>query len=230
MLYLKLRKGRIRKGDSKRSVVPIVRSKARKYGPVLDERALSVRRDWLVTGANAAGKSRWLGRLYGEAPRIWKARPAIYLRAVAPLSAWGEDERIKAWCEDAGCTWSKLRIWERVEKLVAWIEEHRAVVLLDDAHLMNGRKGDVALRCVRVAGLVVTSASAEGRIPITLRLALQSREPDRVHLDSDAPYDITPVLAWILVVMAAAAGAWPLAAAIGGMTMLGRGARAARQT
>ena len=89
MLYLKLRKGRTRKGDNRRSVVPIVRRKTRKYGQVLDERALSVKRDWLVTGANAAGKSRWLGRLYGEAPGIWKNRPTIYLRAVAPLSAWG---------------------------------------------------------------------------------------------------------------------------------------------
>jgi hypothetical protein len=230
MLYLKLRKGRTRNGETRRSVVPIVRRKTRKYGQVLDERALSVKKDWLVTGANASGKSRWLGRLYGEAPGIWKQRPTIYLRAVAPLSAWGEDERVKTWCEKAGHAWSKLRVWERVEKLVAWIEEHRAVVLLDDAHLMTGRKADIALRCVRVAGLVVTSASAEGRIPITLRLALQGREPERVHLDSDAPYDITPVLAWMLVVMAAAAGAWPLAAAIGGMTMLGRGARAAKQT
>ena len=230
MLYLKLRKGRTRTSDKRRSVVPIVRRKARKYGQVLDERALSVKRDWLVTGANAAGKSRWLGRLYGEAPGIWKKRPAIYLRAVSPLAAWGEDERVQAWSENAGQPWSRLRVWERTEKLIAWIEEHRAVVLLDDAHLMTGRKADVALRCVRAAGLVVTSASAEGRIPITLRLALQSREPERVHLDSDAPYDLTAVLAWMLVVMAAAAGAWPLAAAIGGITMLGRGARSAKQT
>lgn len=230
MLYLKLRKGRIRKADQRRSVVPIVRRKTRKYGQVLDERALSVKRDWLVTGAHAAGKSRWLGRLYAQAPAIWKQRPALYLRALAPLSAWCEDERLRTWCLARGEAWGKLRVWERLERLTAWIEAHRAVVLLDDAHLMTGRKADIALRCVRAAGLVVTSASAEGRIPITLRLALQGREPERVHLDSDAPYDVTAVLAWLCVVMAAAAGAWPLAAAIGGMTMLGRGARAARQT
>ena len=230
MLYLKLRKGRTRKCDHRRSVVPIVRRKTRKYGQVLDERALPVKKDWLVTGANAAGKSRWLGRLYGEAPGIWKNRPTIYLRAVTPLSAWGEDERIKAWCEKAGQAWSKLRVWERVEKLVAWIEAHRAVVLLDDAHLMAGRKADVALRCVRAAGLVVTSASAEGRIPITLRMAIQQRDPDRVYLDSEAPYDITAVLAWMIAVIATAAGAWPVAAVVGGLHLLGRGARSARQS
>lgn len=230
MLYLKLKKGRTRKCDNRQSVVPIVRTKSRKFGDVLDERALSVKRDWLVSGANAAGKSRWLGRLYGEAARIWKQRPAIYLRAVEPLAAWSEDERVKIWCEQHGQPWSKLRVWERVGQLVAWIEDTRAVVLLDDAHLLTGRKADVALRCVRAAGLVVTSTSAEGRIPITLRLALQGREPERIYLDTDAAYDITPVLAWLLVVMAAAAGAWPLAAAIGGLTMLGRGARAAKQS
>lgn len=229
MLILKLRQGRVR-NDGVRSVVPLIRTRSRKYGPVLDERALSVKRDWLLTGANASGKSRWLGRLYGDAGGIWKQRPAIYLRAVSPLSAWSEDERIRQWCEKRGESWSKLRVWERGERLVSWIEAHRAILILDDAHIMNGRKSDIALRCVRVASRVVTSASAEGRIPITLRLALQSRNPEHVHLDSDAPYDVTTVLAWLIAVLATATGAWPVAAAIGGLHMLGRGARSARQT
>lgn len=229
MLILKLKRGRVRK-NGVRAIVPLVRTRSRKYGPVLDEKALSVKRDWLVTGANASGKSRWLGRVYGEAAGIWKDRPAIYLRAVSPLAAWGEDERIKSWCAANGEAWSKLRIWERNERLIGWIEAHRAIVLLDDAHLMSGRKGDIALRCIRVASQVITSASAEGRIPITLRLALQSREPDRVHLDSDAPYDVTSVLAWMIAVLAAAAGAWPVAAAVGGLHLLGRGARSAKQS
>lgn len=229
MLILKLKRGRVR-NDGVQSKVPLIRTRTRKYGPVLDEKALSVKRDWLVTGANASGKSRWLGRIYADAPGIWKDRPAIYLRAVSPLSAWGEDERIQTWCEKKGESWPKLRVWERNERLISWIEAQRAIVLLDDAHLMSGRKGDVALRCVRVANVVVTSASNEGRIPITLRIALQSREPERVHLDSDAPYDVTSVLAWMIAVIAAAAGAWPVAAAVGGLHLLGRGARSAKQS
>ncbi|WP_281505701.1 hypothetical protein [Aromatoleum buckelii] len=44
MLILKLRRGRVRK-DGARSVVPLVRTKTRKYGRVLDEKALSVKTD-----------------------------------------------------------------------------------------------------------------------------------------------------------------------------------------
>lgn len=229
MLILKLRRGRVRK-DGARSVVPLVRTKSRKYGPVLDEKALSVKTDWLVTGANASGKSRWLGRLYGNAVGVWRDRPAIYLRAVTPLGAWGDDERVQKWCAGRGEDWRKLRAWERTDRLLAWIEDTRAVVLLDDAHLVSGRKLDVCVRAVRAAGRVVTSASAEGRIPITLRLAIQQREPERVFLDSEAPYDVTAVLAWMIAVIATAAGAWPVAAVVGGLHLLGRGARSARQS
>ena len=54
MLILKLKRARVRK-DGVRSTVPLLRTRTRKYGPVLDEKALSVKRDWLVTGANASG-------------------------------------------------------------------------------------------------------------------------------------------------------------------------------
>ena len=57
MLILKLRRSRVR-SDGVRSVVPLVRTKTRKYGPVLDEKALSVKTDWLVSGANSSGKTR----------------------------------------------------------------------------------------------------------------------------------------------------------------------------
>jgi hypothetical protein len=230
MLILKLRRGRVRVRDGVQAVVPLVRRRARKYGQVLDEKALSVKKDWMITGAHASGKSRWLGRLYADAGGIWKNRPAVYLRACNPLAAWSEDPRVIAWCAERGQDWRRLRAWERADALVSWIESTRAVLLLDDAHLMTGRKADVALRCVRGAGRVIVSASAEGRIPITLRLALQQREPERVHLDSDAPYDLTAVIAFIFAVAATAAGAWPVAAAVGGLHLLGRGQRAARQS
>lgn len=80
MKMLILRKGRPA-GDA-RAVVPIVRTKNRKYGLVLDEHWLSIRRDVMITGANAAGKTRWLMRLHAGAAAIWRDRPAILLRAV----------------------------------------------------------------------------------------------------------------------------------------------------
>jgi hypothetical protein len=229
VLILKLRRSRVR-NDGVRSVVPLVRTKTRKYGPVLDEKALSVKTDWLVSGANSSGKTRWITRVHTEAPGIWRKHPAIMLRAHMPLSAWGEDERVKAFVAAKGEHWGKLRTWERTERLISWVEQTRAVVLIDDAHLLTGRKADIMVQVVRGAGRVVATTTTEGRIPITLRMALQSREPEHIHLDSDAPYDMTTVIAWMVAVLATAAGAWPVAAVVGGLHLLGRGARSAKQS
>lgn len=147
-----------------------------------------------------------------------------------PLSAWAEDERIKTFVEEKGERWNKLRTWERTERLIEWVEKNRAAVLIDDAHLLTGRKADIMVQVVRGAGRVVTTTTTEGRIPITLRMALQAREPEHIHLDSDAPYDMTTVIAWMVAVLATAAGAWPVAAVVGGLHLLGRGARSAKQS
>lgn len=229
MLILKLRHGRVRK-DGVQSVIPLLRTKSRKYGPVLDEKALSVKTDWLVSGANSSGKTRWITRLHTEAPGIWRKHPVILLRAHMPLSAWAEDDRIKAFVAQNGEHWTKLRTWERTARLITWVEQNRAAVLIDDAHLLTGRKADIMVQVVRGAGRVVATTTTEGRIPITLRMALQARNPEYVHLDSDAPYDMTAAIAWMIAVVATAAGAWPVAAVVGGLHLLGRGARSAKQS
>ncbi|WP_343316733.1 hypothetical protein [Aromatoleum buckelii] len=41
---------------------------------------------------------------------------------------------MQKWCAGRGEDWRKLRAWERTDRLLAWIEDTRAVVLLDDAH------------------------------------------------------------------------------------------------
>lgn len=229
MLMLNLRKARTR-ADGVQSVVPILRRKARKFGPILEERALPVKRDWLITGAHASGKSRMLQRLAEAGPGVWKNRPLLLLRSVLPLASWCDLPAVQAWAIKKGDDWKKLKAHERQERLISWITETRPVVMLDDCHKLTGRKADIALRAVRAAGLVVASASAEAAIPITLRLELQRRQPEAIALDSDAPYDFTQVLAYLISIIALAAGAWPLAAAVGGLHLLGRGSRASKQS
>ena len=65
---------------------------------------------------------------------------------------------------------------------------------------------------------------------MSLRLQLGRRNPQVLRLDSSAAYDYTGALVWILCILAAAAGAWPVAAAIGGLKLAARGNRAARQS
>lgn len=108
---------------------------------------------------------------------------------------------------------------EHAEWLIRWTQAHHAVLLLDDAQ-----------RLALVAGRLVTGTSQESRIPINLRMTLLQRDPVIEALKSDAAYDATAVFLWLLVLAAMGAGAWQLAAILGGMKFLGRGSRAARQT
>lgn len=104
------------------------------------------------------------------------------------------------------------------------------MLLRDDAHHLSGRKLDIAQRLALVAGRMVSGASQESRIPINLRMTLLQRDPVIEALKSDAAYDATAVFLWLLILAAMGAGAWQLAAILGGMKFLGRGSRAARQT
>lgn len=228
--YLRLKRHRIR-ADGVRSVLPVVIEKSRLFGPVLHEQKISVKRTVLITGAHQSGKTRWLQRMHDEAPGIWRKRPALLLRCVHPLAQWVEHEPVRAYAEQRyERTWARIRSWERIDGAVAWVAENRPVLLIDDAHLVTGRKLDVLLRMVRATPIAVVTASDEQRIAVSLRMELAARNPQRINLHSDAAYDITPIVVWILTIAALAAGAWELSALGAGLSLLGRGRRAAKQT
>lgn len=208
------------------------RQKSRKWGPITFEHALRCRQDVAIYGPHSAGKSRWLARMYEHAPMLWTRRPVALLRGLDSLAQWLEQPALIEWhaAREDVQPWEKLRQVDKLATLRQWVDKCKPVVLLDDAHKLTGRKADVATQLVRSAGIVVHAASEETRIGLSLRLALQARSPQVVRLASDAAYDYTGPLVWVLCLICAAAGAWPVAAAIGGLKVLGRGSRAAKQT
>lgn len=222
------------KGDGRKRPgrVPVHRVRGRKYGPIVHEQTIKTTQDLAIYGPHAAGKSRWLAKLQGGAAEIWLDRPALMLRALDPVGQWTEQPAVAAWHEarPKAQPWAKLKQHERLEALVAWVADQRAVLLLDDAHRLAGRKADLALRLVSAAGIVVHSASEETRIGLSLRMALARRDPQVIRLSSDAAYDYTGALTWVLCLIAAACGAWPVVAVIGGLKVAARGSRAAKQT
>lgn len=229
MKFLRLKRHRVR-ADGIRSVLPVVIEKTRMFGRVQHEQKISVKRSVIITGAHQSGKTRWLQRMYDEAPGIWRNRPVLLLRCVHPLAQWIEHDDVRAYAEERyGRAWQRIRSWERIDAAVEWIRANRAVLLIDDAHIVSGRKLDVLLRMLRAAPIAVVSASAEQRIAVSLRIELDARNPQRIHLHSDAAYDITPFVIWTLTLAALAAGSWELSALGAGLSMLGRGRRAAKQ-
>lgn len=214
-------------GAAKRA--PIVRERSRKFGRIESEKVLSVRRDLMITGPNQAGKSRWLAKLHDKGEEVWIGRERIYLRSTEPLQRWAEDPRVVQSVTKTGRDWAKLKAYERVDALRAWVKEAKVVVLLDDCHKLSGRKLDVTVQICRDAGLVVSSAFEENSIPMSLRMLLDKRNPERVSLASDAAYDVTNLAMWLVILSAIGAGWWQLAMVMGGMKVLAGGRRAARQ-
>lgn len=219
-----------KRADGRQRRVPVVRERSRKYGPVLEDRTLSIKKDLLISGPNSSGKTRWIAKLADKSAEIWPDREKIHLRALEPLQRWYEDPRVIAHARAAGRDWPKLKAYERVDALLEWVGQNKVVLLLDDAHKLAGRKLDIAIQLCRAATQLVIGSFAENSLPMSLRMLVDAREPQRISLASDAAYDATAMGIWLVIIIALGAGWWQLAAVMGGMKVLAGGRRAARQT
>ena len=147
-----------------------------------------------------------------------------------PLQRWCEDDRVIAWAEKHhGRPWARLRAFERADALIHWVHDSKAVLLLDDAHKLTGRKLDVVLQLCRECSRLVIGTWSEQSLPMSLRMLLDRRDPQRIHLHSEAAYDVTNLVIWLLMIAALGIGWWQLAAVLAGMKVLAGGRRAARQ-
>lgn len=209
---------------------PVVRTRGRKYGPILEDKPLSIRRDLVISGPNASGKSRWLAKLDAKAAEVWPDREKIHLRATEPLQRWYDDARVIAMAAASGRTWSKLPAYQKIDALIDWVKQNRVVLLLDDAHKLTGRKLDITLQLCREANHIVIGTFAENSLPMSLRMLMDRRNPQHISLKSDAAYDATSMGIWLMIIIALGSGWWQLAAVLGGMKVLAGGRRASRQT
>lgn len=210
--------------------------KNRKYGKVIEEQCISVRKPILVTGANSSGKTRWLDRLHEAAGKIWNQRTAtpLYISAAKPLSAWTDVKHLELWWAvrdnpEEMRHWSKLKAWERTDALPIYLKETGAVLFVDDAHLISGRKLKILEECVRAAHVFVMGAEDEGRLGQTVRRDVIRREPQIFRLSTEVAYDVTPLLMWCLIAVAAILQMWMLVMVLGGLKLLGSGRRATKQ-
>lgn len=237
MLFLRIKNRNRKRADGRPWAEARVIRKTRKFGQVIEDRGISTKRPVLITGAHASGKTYWLERLRANAGRVWpgiKAEP-LHLAATRPLSAWTDVKHLELWwagrenCDDDR-HWSKLKAWERVDALPLYLQETGAVLFVDDAHGLSGRKLKVVQDCVRAAKVWVMAAADEGRIAPGLRKDVMAAEPQIFRLDSEVAYDATPIFMWILITLAFAVGSWELGMALAGLKFLGSGRRAAKQT
>ena len=244
MEFLKIRRGtgQIR-ADGSRYAVPLYVTKTKRKGTTISEEAISTKRPILVTGAHDSGKTKWVERLHEHAREIWgtKSKTApLYLNTLSPLSAWCDDPDLEKWWEGLRVTeeaadpatarvpWKALKQHDRAEALPDYCKDTKAVLFIDDAHKLAGRKLQIARKCVLASRLFVITASEEQRMPPNLRTVVMRRDPQIFRLDTDVSYDATNLFMWAVLVACLAAGWFEAAMVLGGLKMLGSGRRAAR--
>ena len=240
MEYLKIRRSQRQvRADGSRYAVPMLITKSRKYGKETSQQTISNKTSILITGAHDSGKTRWVTRLHEHAAEIWgakiKAEP-LFLDTLSPLGAWCDTPAVARWWNQRQSTlpaderqpWQKLKQYERSEALPDYCADTNAVLFIDDAHKLTGRKLQIARQCVMSSRLWVIAASEENRLPPNLRPLLMRRKPQIFRLDTEVAYDATHILTWFILATCLAIGWWEAALVIGGLKALGNGRRAAR--
>lgn len=241
MRFVSIKKARPLK-DGRETARAFLCEKDRKLAECTSVRHISSKRHVLITGAHHSGKSYVLNRLHADAARLWSSRTAtpLYLSASASVQSWTHGSHLARWWRERESgleegeekpQWSKLSPHEKQLALPLYLRETKAVLFLDDAHLLtNGsNKGKLAQKCIRAAGVWVMAAADEGRLFPGLREDVRKQKPQFIRLDSDVAYDATPIVIWLMVAIAISIGSWELAMALGGLRMLASGKRATRQ-
>lgn len=119
------------------------------------------------------------------------------MKMAYPLSAWVDTPALASWwdhqqqheaAQDPTRTrkpWKQLKQHDRAEVLPLYCADTKALLFIDDAHKLTGRKLQLARECLLASRLFVISASEEQRIPPNLRNVILRKEPQIFRLDSD---------------------------------------------
>lgn len=233
MRFLKLQKTTTW-ADGTPNRTPLIVDAPRKFAPNSARKTttMSKRKCQLIIGAHDSGKSRWLDRMKDAHAEIYGAKAAepLYLGALQPLASWVDTPHVEQWYNAANTDkqWRSLNQHQRAELLADYVHETNAVLYVDDAHKLTGRKNQIARRCILSARIWLMTTNDENRLPPNIRTIVERREPQRTQLESDASYDSTAMFMWMLAAILAVGGAWEVAAVLAGLQALGTGRRSAR--
>ena len=167
-----------------------------------------------------------------ESVDTWQYPDAIFICGSAPLSKWTDNKALANWWNQNHpdeLPFMKIPAWKRCEIIAKYLRATRAVLFIDDAHKLTGRKLVIAKECVEHAYRVVMACSDENRLSPSIRKPYLETKPQIIRLTSEVAYDATHVLVWLFVALAMFAGSPELAAAIGMFELMKGGRRASKQ-
>ena len=94
---------------------------------------------------------------YGEAVADWIYPEAVFLGGNDPLSKWTDHDAMANWWDENNPEqpFKKIPAWKRAEIIAKYLRATRAVLFVDDAHKLTGRKLMIAKECIERAFRVV---------------------------------------------------------------------------
>jgi hypothetical protein len=170
-------------------------------------------------------------RRAGVEDKAWEFPEPVFLCGIAPLGKWISNDGVINWWNEKNPEqpFKKLPAFQRVELLPEYLKDTRAVLFIDDAHKLTGRKLQIAKMCLGTAYRSVITASDENKISPSIRRAFLETKPQVVRLNSDVAYDATHILVWMFVVLLFVGGMQEMAALLSIFEMMKGGRRASKQ-
>ena len=167
----------------------------------------------------------------GETLENWQFPQSVFICGSAPMSKWLDHKGAADWWDKQNPSqpYAKIPAWKRCELLPQYLKATRAVLFVDDAHKLTGRKLVIAKQCLENAHRIVLACNDENRLSPSIRRQFLETKPQEIRLTSEVAYDATHVLVWIFVALAMFAGSPELAALIGVFELMKGGQRAFKQ-
>lgn len=167
----------------------------------------------------------------GEPLTDWVCPAAVYICGSAPLSKWMDNEAIGVWWDTAnpGEPYKKIPMWKRCEIIAQYLHATRAVLFVDDAHKLTGRKLIIAKQCIDRAFRVVIACSDENRLSPSIRKLFLETKPQIIRLNTDVAYDATHIIMWMFVMLLFVAGVPEGAVVLAFLEIMKGGRRASKQ-
>ena len=244
MRFLKIKRIKAPRADGSEMKTASIIDTPRRFSKSHERKETCIKRtkSQLITGAHDSGKTRWLERLYDDWEPIWSAKiksQPVYISALDPVSDWVDAAHVAKWfeaqareaAEQAGGeprSWRKLSQKQRISETARYLHETGTLLFLDDAHKLTGRKLQFARQLMMSTRIWLMTASAENRLSPSLRTLVERASPQRTELDSDASYDATRIMLWLMIAGFTVSGVWEAALILGGLQMLGAGRNAAK--
>lgn len=167
----------------------------------------------------------------GESLEGWEFPESVMLNGIAPLSKWTEHQGIKDWYETKHPDedYKKVPAWKRVELIPEYLQDTRAVLFVDDAHKLTGRKLQVVKQCLQASFKTVIAASDENKLSPSIRRMFLETQPQMIRLNTDVAYDATHIMVWSFVAVLMVMGMTELAAILGLFEAMKGGRRGSKQ-